>query len=100
MWNPAPGIRREAVKLSVILALHQLTMRTRSKKTKNNKIKLVADVWARVCDILLDRQQDRTLAKLSQTSREIHNLVAPKLYGIVRLRNYKALCLVLEVRQA
>jgi hypothetical protein len=41
----------------------------------------------------LDRQQDRTLAKLSQTSREIHNLVAPKLYEIVRLRNYKALCL-------
>jgi len=62
----------------------------------DDRKELVIDVWARVRDILFDGELDATLGALSQTSRQMHHLVAPKLYEIVRLRNYKALCLFMR----
>lgn len=62
-------------------------------KPTKTRPELVNDVWTNVCDILLARKLDRTVATLSRTCRDIHLLAIPKLYHTVRIRNFKDLCL-------
>jgi hypothetical protein len=60
---------------------------------KKNRKELITDVWANVCDILLEQKLDKTAVALGSTSTELHHLVLPKLYNTVRIRNSKALML-------
>jgi hypothetical protein len=66
----------------------QASMTSEASKTR---LQLVSDIWANVCDVLIAKQQDGTAAALARTSKEIHQLVTPRLYDTVRIRNFEAL---------
>ena len=60
-------------------------------KASRTRPQLVIDIWANVCDVLIAGQQDGTAAALACTSKEIHQLVTPRLYNTVRISNFEAL---------
>ena len=62
-----------------------------TSKSPKTRLQLVSDIWANVCDILIANHQDGTAAALARTSKEIHQLVTPRLYDTVRIRNFEAL---------
>jgi hypothetical protein len=74
----------------VLLYIHSAQASMTSKASKTH-LQLVSDIWANVCDILIAKQQDGTAAALARTSKEINQLVTPRLYDTVRIRNFEAL---------
>jgi hypothetical protein len=92
MWSPhTTGSLDHSMRAgSLSLKVHPAPASMTSKASKT-RLQLVSDIWANVCDILIDSQQDGTAAALACTSKEIRQLVTPRLYDTVRIRNFEAL---------
>jgi hypothetical protein len=74
--------------LSLYIHSAQASMTSKASKTR---LQLVSDIWANVCDIVIAGRQDGTAVALARTSKEMHQLVTPRLYDTVRIRSFEAL---------